>query len=804
MVIPRVSTIRPSSQYGIDAHSARHFVCFVSVLCSIILLTGSLDAQTTSEVSQAKGITKLGVWGNYGYQQHSVDFSEFRTAPLFSPRTSQFIGPANLRFQNGSGISLGALYEQPLTELLALSLRLGYAQHNALLTTQESVLLGDANGAVTENIVEYRIQSALSTLGLELLAKANLFQGFNLLLGVRGGVLFQKSYTQDERLLLPARGGFSPTGSDGSFNVRIGDIPDAQPLQMWGVGGISYDIPFQSSFGRIDVSPEIFYTYALSSVLSRESIGQGNTAQTPYQWNLHALRGGVSITLSLGGSKNQAIDSTPLIRRRQDSLAKVAILKDSIERELSAFRSKDSIRKVSPVLTVAKSNEKKISVYAEQALLKAQTLINTRQIDIKPVSIVRSVRRTNGRDISDEQEYEKLVLPVQDLLVRDEMPLLPYIFFDGESSTKLPERYARLESHETSLFSPDNLKASSNLIPQHHSYYQILNIVGYRMKKYPHAKLNLLGCTDGFTSEKNRPKLSEVRTSTVAEYLRSVWSIDSTRIQTTELRGTSLPAKASRPLHEADKQAENRRVEIFADTSAILAPILLTDTISHTLSPNMRFYLVFPSTLSVKTWKIRIRLGRVVLKEFRGNGKPPLAIDWRIDAKEMEKLQERMNGKNNDETKLECAFDILETDGAGIAAPIQNIEITEQRFRVNAEERAENVLVERQTLILFDGGKSTLTQEHIETLKGVNARMTASSKISFEGYMDKSGDDEFNERLSLARAQAAAQALRFNMRGAQVDIKGYGSSVLLYDNRFPEGRIYSRAVRITQETPIIE
>ncbi len=752
---------------------------------------------------------RLGAWVNVTLSRHAVDFSEFRTTPLFSPRNTQFPGPTNLRFLSGNALSAGGVFELPFSTQFGLSVRLSYTQHHALLQTEEAVLLGDVNGTSSENIIEHRINARLATLGTEIYGYAAPFSnGFRIIGGIAAGYILSRAYSQGEAFQQPTRGGFTPNG-DQTFNAQTGEIPDVQPVQLWLTGGVSYTLSFPFGATTLEITPELAYSHALSSILQSSSVPSGTSL-----WNAHYFRGGVKITLPIFSEQQaQKPDTVRQNLLTKDSLARLAREQDSI----NTARLIDSTRRTSTVLTAPfRTNAPKVSVYAQQALTKAQNLVNTRQIDMKPVSIVRFAKRVQGRDVSDEEENEKLVLPVQELLVRDELPLLPFVFFDGESSTKLPERYAALPPNSAALFSPDALKASSVLASGRHAYYHLLNILGWRMRKLPNARLNILGCTDGFTSEKNRPRLGEVRANTIADYLKSVWEIDSSRLFISELRGNTVSPRASRPLAEADKQAENRRVELSSDTTALFAPLLLTDTISHALTPVMRFYLIVPSTLRIKSWKIRIRQERQTIKEFRGNGKPPLAIDWRVDAKEMEKMREgnRENNREsnrenslantNDIAPLECSFEVLEQDGAGISSPVQKIVAEERRFRVNANERVENMLVERQSLILFDGVKSTLTQTHLETLKGVNARMTASSRVLFEGFMDKSGDEEFNERLSLARAQAAAQALRFNVRGAQVEIKGYGANKVLFDSRIPEGRIYSRTVRITQETPIQE
>jgi outer membrane protein OmpA-like peptidoglycan-associated protein len=68
------------------------------------------------------------------------------------------------------------------------------------------------------------------------------------------------------------------------------------------------------------------------------------------------------------------------------------------------------------------------------------------------------------------------------------------------------------------------------------------------------------------------------------------------------------------------------------------------------------------------------------------------------------------------------------------------------------------------------------------------------------GYTDKLGDEEINERISERRARSVAR--RLNIPGAKVE--GLGESELLYDNDLPEGRYYCRTVQIIIETPVKE
>lgn len=102
------------------------------------------------------------------------------------------------------------------------------------------------------------------------------------------------------------------------------------------------------------------------------------------------------------------------------------------------------------------------------------------------------------------------------------------------------------------------------------------------------------------------------------------------------------------------------------------------------------------------------------------------------------------------------------------------------------------------SLILYDFDSFTLNDKNIEMLNDVKKSLDKKSTVTFEGYTDNLGEDEYNMLLSVRRAKAAADALQFE----NTRFEGYGETRLLFDNKYPEGRFYSRTVKIRVETPI--
>lgn len=108
--------------------------------------------------------------------------------------------------------------------------------------------------------------------------------------------------------------------------------------------------------------------------------------------------------------------------------------------------------------------------------------------------------------------------------------------------------------------------------------------------------------------------------------------------------------------------------------------------------------------------------------------------------------------------------------------------------------------VERYSLILFNFNTTNITEQHRESIKMVNSRISPESKVQIIGYTDRIGNPEYNMQLSRDRASNVAKLL--NAKEENITIIGNGGEVFLYDNNLPEGRSYNRTVRITVETPI--
>ena len=103
---------------------------------------------------------------------------------------------------------------------------------------------------------------------------------------------------------------------------------------------------------------------------------------------------------------------------------------------------------------------------------------------------------------------------------------LPILYFDGPGSTAIPQAYQTFVfPSQRNTYTDTSGVCFSNILQK---YYQLLNIVGYRMQTFPETSLELEGGYSAETGES--PQTAVTRAETVREYLSNIWGIGSDRI----------------------------------------------------------------------------------------------------------------------------------------------------------------------------------------------------------------------------------------------------------------------------------
>jgi outer membrane protein OmpA-like peptidoglycan-associated protein len=385
-------------------------------------------------------------------------------------------------------------------------------------------------------------------------------------------------------------------------------------------------------------------------------------------------------------------------------------------------------------------------------------------------------RDSSGNTIADNE------LMIEDFVSFNMRPLLNYVFFD-EGSDTIPERYQLLESGEVRRFRIDNLRKSDDL----ETYYNVLNIVGGRMRSNPDITITITGNNSDEGVEKDNRQLSENRAKAVYNYLKNNWAIDPSRM---DIKARDLPRQASRTDTLPGYQ-ENRRVEITSDFDDISKPVMTNDTIRQITKTKFVFKPEADSEIDIRDWKLTAKQGERVLFEKQGTGDLPDSIVW--DPEE--------SGANlrNAQT-IFCELQVWDKLGNNAESDQKSISINQLTVDRKRMERRRDKEFEYYGLILFDYGKTSLNREHRKTVDFVKSRIATEDTVTVLGYSDAMGDEITNKKIADRRATSVARYLR-HPRTATF---GIGEEELIFDNELPEGRFYCRTVRISVESEVGE
>lgn len=366
------------------------------------------------------------------------------------------------------------------------------------------------------------------------------------------------------------------------------------------------------------------------------------------------------------------------------------------------------------------------------------------------------------------------VLEVKNITSTYSSALVNYVFFD-DTSAVLPARYVQLPQAQTEYFTLKDLEGTGTL----QIYYNILNIVAKRMQLYPEITITVTGCTSGGESEKALPMLSRQRAEVVRNYLVDIWKIDPKRI---EMKYRGAPEVASN-IKNAEGLSENRRVEITSKSWELFDVVTFNDTVRQLSVPMISIEAEAKSESAIESWRVTASQEKVLLKEFRGTGDVPkdkLRWNFVVEPQTIPRLS------------LPISFTLDITDYEGSTRVVKSDAVKIKQL-YDQKER-----IETFSLITFGFNQSSVDESNMRIINLIKTHIAKNSIVTVTGLSDRIGDVDYNFKLSERRAKEIGRLLGVPDEKSS----GLGGSNLLYDNDLPEGRFYSRTVRVVIETPI--
>jgi outer membrane protein OmpA-like peptidoglycan-associated protein len=377
--------------------------------------------------------------------------------------------------------------------------------------------------------------------------------------------------------------------------------------------------------------------------------------------------------------------------------------------------------------------------------------------------------------------------------VRETFPVLNYIFF-SVGSTEIPDRYVLLTKDMVKDFKEERLEVfQPKRLPGRSAremvvYYNVINILGDRMGRYPSAKVTLTGAT--LEGSKDGKEMAE----SVKNYLVTIFGINPNRITT---EGRVKPKLASVPIGGTKEltalREEDNRVTISSDTPAIL--------MVYETGPNVPLKPV--DILVVETAPLESYV------TFNVEGADKALSSWSLDITDNKgKVQKYgpFTGENRSIAGKSILGDLPEGN-----FKVTMIGTTKSGKTVKKDASFSMKLwtpaVDEQAMrysVIYEFDEPEVTPVYIKYLtEVVTPKIPKGGKVILSGYTDIIGDAENNKRLSLKRANDVKAIIEKSLaKAGRTDVTfvvhsfGEDEKLSPFENNFPEERFYNRTVLI--------
>ena len=394
--------------------------------------------------------------------------------------------------------------------------------------------------------------------------------------------------------------------------------------------------------------------------------------------------------------------------------------------------------------------------------------------------------RAPGLNLSDSSRFLRNVdtLTVEEQIVRQQFPLLTYLFFEPGQTEVSPRYHVFTAADESARF--DEKVIPGDAIEH---YYHVLNVIGARLRANPLSMVSVVGCSDNGANDNAVPRIGDQRAETVQDYLVRIWGIDPQRIRVSGRGLPEIPSSTSVP----EGVAENRRVEILSTDWEIMKPLsfetreLRVDP--DTLFMGMRFTLDGVLT----RWKLPVYAGGKLWREFTDTTGPDVEVCWDL------------RGPNGEFPRSSLRYEWSVEDSSGEETVVHRAALPVKLLTVERKkvENLADMEIERFNLILFEFNKADLGSRNERILQLVVPGIKPESNVTVAGYTDVIGEERANQLLSEQRARAVYGRLRdIGTPCRSMESIGYGEALRLFSNLLPEGRFYNRTVQITIKTPV--
>jgi outer membrane protein OmpA-like peptidoglycan-associated protein len=707
----------------------------------IITLIVFLIVSFSGNSQERKFLFQTGFYASYMRNIHIPDFDSL---PQVTSCCKKYTSKGY-----GNGFSLGLLFDFDIVSDIKLGLRAGLSTLSGDLLESENIGnqkvydLNTKSYLFKDIVVDHRLTSVLYDMGLEPIISYYPIKQLFIAAGFKVGFLFSGIFSYEERLTSPENVLFTDESVTRNDKKKNEPLPNKNSIQLFGSVGAGYRFKLAS---HTYLSPEMKIYFPFTNL-------------TNVNWKV--------MSISLGASINFPIFAAP----EKVFLKDTVYLRDTTTKYVIGLQ-KNELKRLSFDDSEAWKITKGDTIIEKQTIVEKYELSVPKDAELKTkisaVGITKEgLRKENPEIIIEEMEESEL------------FPLLPQVFFAEGSSKIDPNQQMLIKKVDAEVFNEESLNWNTLKI-----YANLLNVIGLRLKFNPNADITLIGCNSGIGAEKNNKELSKSRAVAIKDYLVNTWGVNPKNIKTISKNLPDKPSKST----ILDGQQENQRVEIISDNPEILKPVTLKQITRTSNPPVVEILPEIISEAELKSWRITVTQDGNPIRDYDGI-KTPNTIKWNVEEKPIPVVEAPINIQLTaiNEYNLKSVAD-------------KKLTIQQKTIKKKREEIKDDKIIEKFSLIVFDFDKANLTENQAGILEQIKPRIKENSKVVIAGYADRTGDPEYNKELALRRCQEVQKYL--NVNEENLKLNPIGSDELIYNNDIPQGRSYSRTVKITIETPV--
>jgi len=717
------------------------FVIFINFNNNFELNAQALENELPKE--------KLGIYAGYNLNFHSTNFTSLPNVPNCC---------VDFSFAFGNGFSYGVLYDYTLNETSGLEFRFGFSRIDGSFSERNVIgntWLRNSNPLDTNRVqianvnVDHEINARIFNIVL-LPSYRYTVNKFNLTGGLKLGYINSSSFDQKEVLVSPENVVFENLKL--SRNEFEGDkIPEVTSI-LFGLNfGVSYDVNLSKKWV---IAPEVRYEINLNNINSNP-------------WKVSTLAFGAALKYNVF----ETIPPKELPIKEETIYKRDTTIVENIENRTIEVK-------------LLNKDEKLNKMTFDDYILNQTIITENYQKNIPKILQMDCNLEIAGL-LPDGTKQVTPTITIEETEVNESFPILPHIFFKENSAELASTDMNLLQKIEVEKFKENELEKSTLKL-----YDNMLNIIGYRLKFNPKAKIKIIGTNKNKGPELNNLELSNNRANAIKNYLTEIWDVNPNRIEVTKRNLPQNPGNNNL----LDGEIENQRAEIYCNDFEVLKPINIK-TIEKSSNPPI--LLIGPKfkkqnenvILENVKWDLNITQNEKFLRRTTSDIEKDGVLKWNILEEPVPLIE------NQIDIKLRA-----ENEYGGICEFDEKINIKQLTIRKKRFELKDDYKIEKYSLIVFDFDQSKLTDQHKDILNEIKQKIEPNSKVKIYGYTDKIGEEKYNEILAAKRANEVQSYLNVNQEN--LELKSIGSKELLYDNNSPQGRSFCRTVLVQVETPI--